>query len=161
MNSAKATMIDQLPNQDSVNDTNDSQLVDNILKEIGDGNEQQNNAQLNYQMDEQSQLQMQQQQMQQQMEQQQMEQQMRMQQQMPDEEYNQPTSLSSSIIEQLKQPILVAVLVLLASLPFTSDLISKYVPKTLDLATGKLNMIGLLVKALLFGVLYFGTNKFI
>ena len=117
-------------------------------------------------MDEQAQLQMQQQQMQQQMEQQQMEQQqmqqqMNMQQQMSEDEYNQPNSLTSSIIEQLKQPILVAVLVLLASLPFTGDLISKYVPKTIDLATGKLNMVGLLVKALLFGVLYFGTNKFI
>ena len=165
MNSAKATMIDQLPNQEGSNNSNDSQLVDNILKEIGDGNDQ-NNSQLNYQMDEQAQLQMQQQQMQQQMEQQQMEQQqmqqqMNMQQQMSEDEYNQPNSLTSSIIEQLKQPILVAVLVLLASLPFTGDLISKYVPKTIDLATGKLNMVGLLVKALLFGVLYFGTNKFI
>ena len=112
----------------------------------------------------QAQLQMQQQQMQQQMEQQQMEQQQMQQmnmQQMSEDEYNQPNSLTSSIIEQLKQPILVAVLVLLASLPFTGDLISKYVPKTIDLATGKLNMVGLLVKALLFGVLYFGTNKFI
>ena len=164
MNSAKATMIDQLPNQEGSNNSNDSQLVDNILKEIGDGNDQ-NNSQLNYQMDEQAQLQMQQQQMQQQMEQQQMEQQqmqqMNMQQQMPDDEYHQPNSLTSSIIDQLKQPILVAVLVLLASLPFTGDLISKYVPKTIDVATGKLNMVGLLVKALLFGVLYFGTNKFI
>ena len=163
MNSAKATMIDQLPNQEGSNNSNDSQLVDNILKEIGDGNDQ-NNSQLNYQMDEQAQLQMQQQQMQQQMEQQQMEQQQMQQmnmQQMSEDEYNQPNSLTSSIIEQLKQPILVAVLVLLASLPFTGDLISKYVPKTIDLATGKLNMVGLLVKALLFGVLYFGTNKFI
>ena len=78
-----------------------------------------------------------------------------------EDDYSQTNSLTNSLIDQLKQPLVVAVLVLLASLPVTGDLISKYIPKTLDLATGKLNMIGLIVKALLFGVLYFGANKFL
>ena len=62
MNSgSKSTLIEQLPNQDMnqgmnqgmPNQQEDTQLVDNILREIGDNGANQNNTQaLNYQLDE-------------------------------------------------------------------------------------------------------------
>jgi len=166
MNSgSKSTLIETLPNQDMnqgmPNQQEDTQLVDNILREIGDNGANQNNTQaLNYQLDE-AQVPNNQQELQQMQHMQQMQQ--NNMQQMDDSamysESEQP--MANKIIDQLKEPLLVAVLVLVASLPFVTNMIKTYIPKTLDLTTGNINMLGLLLKSLFVGIVYYASNKFI
>merc|ERR1712086_584795 len=69
--------------------------------------------------------------------------------------------LSNKIIDQLKAPLLVSVLVLVASMPFLTNLLKTYIPRAFDVVSGNINMIGLVVKSILVGMIFFGVNKFI
>ena len=181
MNSAQqksmSTSLDSLPagNENNTNN-NDDKLVDNILREISDDNQQQNPEmqQMSYQMDPQTKIPAQNDQMQnqnqmqnqmqmeaqmQQMQQMQLMQQNQMDMGMPETVSNQ--TMTQKIIEQVKNPLIVAIICIALSLPMTSSLIVKYVPKTADAVTGNINILGLVLKGIVAGLIYFGLIKFI
>jgi len=61
---------------------------------------------------------------------------------------------------ELKTPILIAILVFLVNLPFLSVLVAHYAPWMLK-TSGDMNMYGQLSKALLVGALFWGSNRII
>jgi hypothetical protein len=69
-------------------------------------------------------------------------------------------SLTDKIINQIKLPIVVAVLFVLLSLPQFNRILTKFVPRLLA-ETGELNMMGLLAKAIILAVLFFGIRYFL
>lgn len=84
------------------------------------------------------------------------------QQQYPQQQQQQPilTSLygggkgwMSDLMTQIRQPLLVAILVFVMSLPVINVMLAFYLPSLLK-ATGELSTIGLLAKSLLAGALY-------
>jgi len=183
--SAKATPINQL--QSSPNQQSDT-LVNDILREIDQTNnnpEMSNDdiaaKQAQYQMDPVAQSQQymgdnvdpqQQQMMQQQMMQQQQQQQMM--QQEPDMGQMDPSlmyggepsqtmvqkTLLERIIEESKSPIIVATLCVLVSYKGLDSQLIKFIPKGLS-TTGEITTIGLIVKGLIAGILFYLVKKFI
>ena len=67
---------------------------------------------------------------------------------------------SSYISEEMKTPILIAILVFFVNLPFLSVLVAHYAPWMLK-ASGDMNLYGQLSKALLVGVMFWGANRVI
>jgi hypothetical protein len=67
---------------------------------------------------------------------------------------------SNYIGEELKTPLLIALLVFFVNLPFLSVLVAHYAPWMLK-ASGDMNLYGQLSKALLVGVLFLGANRVI
>jgi len=75
-------------------------------------------------------------------------------------QYEEPTkkNLYARVWDEAKTPIVVALLFFVLSLPAVNVLVSHYLP-TLILPTGALNMMGLVAKALLAGVLYWVLQR--
>jgi hypothetical protein len=67
---------------------------------------------------------------------------------------------SNYIGEELKTPILIAILVFIINLPFLSVLVAHYAPWMLK-SSGDMNIYGQLSKALLVGGLFWGANRII
>jgi len=84
---------------------------------------------------------------------------------MPHQQVQQPTlietvkgNMYSDIISQIKQPLLVAIIVFIVSLPIINVLIGHYLPSLLRIG-GDLTTAGLAVKALLAGFLFWFIQK--
>lgn len=67
---------------------------------------------------------------------------------------------SSYIGDEMKTPVLIAILVFVVNLPFLSVLVAHYAPWMLK-ASGDMNLYGQLSKALLVGLLFWGANRVI
>jgi hypothetical protein len=67
---------------------------------------------------------------------------------------------SSYISDEMKTPILIAILVFFVNLPFLSVLVAHYAPWMLK-ASGDMNLYGQLSKALLVGLMFWGANRVI
>lgn len=65
---------------------------------------------------------------------------------------------SSTIAQELKMPLLIAILVFIVNLPFLSVLVAHYAPWMLK-PSGDMNMYGQLAKALFVGGLFWGANR--
>jgi hypothetical protein len=64
----------------------------------------------------------------------------------------------TDIVAQMKQPILVAIIVFIVSMPALNVLLGYYVPSLLRLG-GDLNMMGLAVRAVIAGFLFWFIQK--
>jgi len=67
---------------------------------------------------------------------------------------------SRYIGEEFKTPVLIAILVFMVNLPFLSVLVAHYAPWMLK-ASGDMNLYGQLGRALLVGILFWGSNRII
>ena len=154
----QATPIDQLQSQP---EQNKDQLVENILSsyetlsENGDNNtanqeqaehnsriaEQQFNSDLGYQ----NQPQMQEE------EEEYYE---------DEEEYEKQSSFVDNLVNNLKGPILVFILVFIMNFGLLNDILLKNVPRFIN-STGGMNYLGVAVKALVAAVIYFSLNKLV
>ena len=67
---------------------------------------------------------------------------------------------SSYISDEMKVPILIAILVFVINLPFLSVLVAHYAPWMLK-SSGDMNLYGQISKALLVGVLFWASNRII
>jgi hypothetical protein len=67
---------------------------------------------------------------------------------------------SSYIADEMKTPILIAILVFFINLPFLSVLVAHYAPWMLK-SSGDMNVYGQISKALLVGTLFWGANRVI
>lgn len=61
-------------------------------------------------------------------------------------------------IEEAKKPLVVTGVTLAMSLPFVNSLLAKYVPRFVT-KTGSISMIGLFIRALLIGLVFYFVNK--
>jgi hypothetical protein len=73
---------------------------------------------------------------------------------------NQGKAWSSYIGDEMKAPILIALLVFFVNLPFLSVLVAHYAPWMLK-SSGDMNLYGQLSKALLVGAMFWGANRVI
>jgi hypothetical protein len=73
---------------------------------------------------------------------------------------NQGKAWSSYIGDEMKTPILIAILVFFVNLPFLSVLVAHYAPWMLK-SSGDMNLYGQVSKALLVGALFWGSNRVI
>ena len=64
----------------------------------------------------------------------------------------------SDIMSQMKQPLLVAIIIFIVSLPIINVLIGHYLPSLLRLS-GELTTVGLVVKSLVGGFLFWFIQK--
>jgi hypothetical protein len=71
---------------------------------------------------------------------------------------NQGKAWGNLIGDELRVPILIAILVFVVNLPFLSVLVAHYAPWMLK-TSGDMNMYGQLSKALLVGALFWGSNR--
>ena len=69
-------------------------------------------------------------------------------------------TLVEKITNQVKLPIIVAVLFVILSLPQFNRILTRFVPRFLA-ETGEINMIGLLAKAIFLAILLFGVRYFV
>jgi len=67
---------------------------------------------------------------------------------------------STYIADELKTPLLIAILVFFINLPFLSVLVAHYAPWMLK-SSGDMNLYGQLSKALLVGLIFWGANRVI
>jgi hypothetical protein len=67
---------------------------------------------------------------------------------------------SNYLAEEMKIPLLIAILVFVVNLPFLSVLVAHYAPWMLK-ASGDMNVYGQLSKAILVGMLFLGANRVI
>jgi hypothetical protein len=67
---------------------------------------------------------------------------------------------SSYIADEMRLPILIAILVFVVNLPFLSVLVAHYAPWMLK-SSGDMNLYGQISKALLVGALFWGANRVI
>jgi len=67
---------------------------------------------------------------------------------------------SSLLTDEMKTPVLIAILVFVVNLPFISVLVAHYAPWMLK-ASGDMNLYGQFSKALLVGFLFWGANRVI
>ena len=73
---------------------------------------------------------------------------------------NQGKAWSSYIANEMRIPILIAILVFVVNLPFLSVLVAHYAPWMLK-SSGDMNLYGQISKAFLVGGLFWGTNRVI
>jgi hypothetical protein len=71
---------------------------------------------------------------------------------------NQGKAWSSYLSEELKKPLLIAILVFIVNMPFLSVLVAHYAPWMLK-ASGDMNIYGQLSRALLVGGLFWASNR--
>ena len=156
----ESTPIQNLQQSNEGGDEDDSRIVQSILQEM---NEQGNNQQQN--MPEQNsapQMQVMPQQQQQQY----------MQQEMPEydpddayeayeevQEYKKET-LVQTILREVREPLVVIALYVLTNLPMLDKLITKNIPKTMT-NTGSVNIIGVSLKAVVVGIVFYIIKKFL
>ena len=166
---SKSTPITNLPNikkQGSpAYEERENQLVKEILNEIDNENSQ--NTPQPGPNPEQQQAQQQQMMQQQMMEQQMMEQQM-MEQQMAEQtqqapanvtpELNEPKSMVDNIVDVARQPLIVALVCIVISIPQISSSLANLLTKNAKLAKYS-TLILLLAKGVMGGGMYFGINK--
>jgi len=69
-------------------------------------------------------------------------------------------SFSEKLLSEAKLPVLVVLLVFVANFSQLNKLLVEYVPKVVG-NDGNINMLGLLVKAVLAGVLFYVVKKFV
>lgn len=168
----RATPINQLRGDNS----NNAELVQNILNDFENDQAQPPSSQQPQMQQQQPQMQqmpeqqMQPQQQMQQMPEQQMQPPQQQQQMQPqyysDEEYDmepfyqeRELNTTEQIISEVKRPLLVVLLVFLSNLQMVDDVLLKnFVQLSVD---GNLNMLGLLAKAVLAGVVYYLVNNFV
>ena len=180
----KSTPLNQLPNNVQQNSAKQNEIVNEIIQEIENNSPNNNTVRTNdtapqiqqsqqeqmaqQQMLQQQQLEMQQQQqMQQQQIQQQMEQQEQMQQEqtinneiediLANEKVEEKT-MSETIIDMLKQPLLVGALVVIFSLPQLNNIIVNVLPKKAFFLNNA-NIFVSLLKGVFAALLFFGFNK--
>jgi len=67
---------------------------------------------------------------------------------------------SQYLADEMKVPILIAILVFVVNLPFLSVLVAHYAPYMLK-SSGDMNLYGQLSKSLLVGLLFWGSNRII
>jgi len=67
-------------------------------------------------------------------------------------------NMYSSIINQIKQPLLVAIIIFIVSLPIINVLIGHYVPKLLRIG-GDLTTVGLILKSVIGGLIFWFIQK--
>lgn len=68
------------------------------------------------------------------------------------------TSMMNNILENARDPVSIILLAFIMNLPMVDSLLLKYVPKVASLSGG-MNYMGLLLKAVVIGVLFFATKK--
>ena len=73
---------------------------------------------------------------------------------------NQGKAWSNFIADEMKTPILIAILVFIINLPFLSVLVAHYAPWMLK-ASGDMNVYGQISRALLVGLLFWASNRII
>ena len=73
---------------------------------------------------------------------------------------NQGKAWSKYLSEEMRVPILIAILVFVVNLPFLSVLVAHYAPWMLK-SSGDMNLYGQLSKALLVGLLFWASNRVI
>ena len=179
----KSTPLNQLPNNVQQNSAKQNEIVNEIIQEIENNSPNNNTVRTNdtapqiqqtqqEQMAQQQMLQQQQQEMQQQqMQQQQMEQQQIQQEQMQQEqsinneiedilskEKVEEKTMSETIIDMLKQPLLVGALVVIFSLPQLNNIIVNVLPKKAFFLNNA-NIFVSLLKGVFASLLFFGFNK--
>ena len=153
----ESTPIQNLQQSNEGGEEDDSRIVQSILQEM---NEQGNNQQQN--MPEQNsapQMQV-------------MPQQQYMQQEMPEydpddayeayeevQEYKKET-LVQTILREVREPLVVIVLYVLTNLPMLDKLITKNIPKNMT-NTGGVNIIGVSLKAVVVGIVFYIIKKFL
>lgn len=67
---------------------------------------------------------------------------------------------SNYLADEMKVPMLITILVFIVNLPFLSVLVAHYAPYMLK-SSGDMNLYGQLAKALLVGLLFWGSNRII
>ena len=179
----KSTPLNQLPNNVQQNSAKQNEIVNEIIQEIENNSPNNNTVRTNdtapqiqksqqdqmaqQQMLQQQQLEMQQQQMQQQQMQQQMQQQEQMQQEQSinneiedilAKEKVEEKTISETIIDMLKQPLLVGALVVIFSLPQLNNIIVNVLPKKAFFLNNA-NIFVSLLKGVFAALLFFGFNK--
>ena len=179
----KSTPLNQLPNNVQQNSAKQNEIVNEIIQEIENNSPNNNTVRTNdtapqiqqtqqEQIAQQQILQQQQQEMQQQqMQQQQMEQQQIQQEQMQQEqsinneiedilskEKVEEKTMSETIIDMLKQPLLVGALVVIFSLPQLNNIIVNVLPKKAFFLNNA-NIFVSLLKGVFAIFLFFGFNK--
>ena len=73
---------------------------------------------------------------------------------------NQGKAWSSYVANEMRVPILIAILVFVVNLPFLSVLVAHYAPWMLK-SSGDMNLYGQISKAFLVGLLFWGSNRVI
>ena len=73
---------------------------------------------------------------------------------MPD----QPPSMMQTVLENSKDPVSVVLLAFIMNLPVVENILVKYVPKIVNVSGG-MNYLGMLLKAVIIGLLFFTTKK--
>ena len=68
------------------------------------------------------------------------------------------TTMMTTILDNIKDPATVSLFAFILSLPMVNTVLLKYVPKISSISGG-MNYLGLLLKALVIGVLFFTTKK--
>lgn len=162
----RATPINQLRGDNS----NNAELVQNILNDFENDQAQPPSSQQPQMQQQQPQPQQMPEQQMQQMPEQQMQPPQQQQQMQPqyysDEEYEmepfyqeRELNTTEQIISEVKRPLLVVLLVFLSNLQMVDDVLLKnFAQLSVD---GNLNMLGLLAKAVLAGVVYYLVNNFV
>ena len=159
---SKSTPLVNLPNvknNSTAYEEKENELVKEILQEI-DGNEPEEQQQQQQQQMAEQQLMAEQQQMaEQEMAEQQMAEQQMAQQQMPQQQVEEDNeTIINKIIRMAKQPLIVALVAIVISIPNLSAGLEEFI-KTKEALVSYSAIIILLIKGILAGGLYFGINK--
>ena len=77
-----------------------------------------------------------------------------------EEEYEKQSSFVDNLVNNLKGPILVFILVFIMNFGLLNDILLKNVPRFIN-STGGMNYLGVAVKALVAAVIYFSLNKLV
>ncbi len=77
-----------------------------------------------------------------------------------EEEYEFKPSYVDNLVNNLKEPIFVFVLVFIMNFGLLNDILLKNVPRFVN-SSGSMNYLGVAVKALVAAVIYFAVNKFV
>tara|TARA_B110000967_G_C18601186_1_gene419320 strand:+ start:232 stop:705 length:474 start_codon:yes stop_codon:yes gene_type:complete len=77
-----------------------------------------------------------------------------------EEEYEKQSSFVDNLVNNLKSPILVFILVFIMNFGLLNDILLKNVPRFIN-STGGMNYLGVAVKALVAAVIYFSLNKLV
>ena len=79
----------------------------------------------------------------------------------PDEPNPETESFTDKILREIKEPLVISLLVFLSQQQFLTDLIIKHVPKIVDADTGIVNNYGFIIKSILVGVIFYFVKKYV
>lgn len=74
---------------------------------------------------------------------------------------DEPVSLSSKLIAEAKDPMVVATIFVIMNTPIVVNMLSHYLPLMLNRETGNPTYVGLLIRAIVVGIIYYLIKKFI